>query len=123
MRLFELPLEFYDTSVLRETGSVIGPVLRIDSHTASETRGGYARLCVQIDLEKQLINSIQVGRSVLRVLYEGISSLFFCCGRVGYKQENCSYFVKQLVKEGDGQVIPKANETGGEAQFDPKYGP
>ena len=58
MRLPELPIEFYDASVLREIGSVIGPVLHIDSYTASKTRAGYARLCVQIDLEKPLISSI-----------------------------------------------------------------
>jgi len=46
VRFHELPIEFYDASVLKEIGSVIGPVLRIDSYTASETRGGYARLCV-----------------------------------------------------------------------------
>nr|POE70881.1 hypothetical protein CFP56_76266 [Quercus suber] len=59
VRLPKLPIEFYDTSVLKEIGSVIGPVLRIDSYTTSETRGGYARLCVQIDLEKPFINSIR----------------------------------------------------------------
>ena len=111
VRLPELRIEFYDTFVLKEIGSVIGLVLRIDSYTAFETRGGYARLCVQIDLEKPLINSIRVGRLVQRVLYEGISSLCFCCGRVGHKQENCSYYVKQIAKENDGQVSPKANEA------------
>ncbi|KAF3952716.1 hypothetical protein CMV_021755 [Castanea mollissima] len=111
VRLPKLPIEFYDTSVLKEIGKVIGPVLRIDSYTASETRGGYASLCVQIDLEKPLINSIRVGRLVQRVLSEGISSLCFCCGRIRHRQENCSYFVKQLVKEDDGQTITKANEA------------
>ena len=126
VRLPELPIEFYDTSMLKEIGSVIGPVLRIDSYTASETRGGYVRLFVQIDLEKPLINSIRVGRLVQRVLYKDISSLCFCCGRIGHKQENCSYYVNQLVKEGDGKVTPKANKTNDtreKAQSDPKYRP
>ena len=35
VRLSELPIEFYDASVLKEIGSVIGPVLRIDSYTTS----------------------------------------------------------------------------------------
>ena len=89
-----MPIEFYDTSVHKEIGSVIRPVLRIDSYIASETRGGYARLCVQIDLEKPLINSIWVGRLVQRVLYKGISFLCFCYGRIGHKQENCSNYMK-----------------------------
>lgn len=77
VRFPELPVEFYDASVLKEIGSVISPALRIDSYIPSETRGGYARLCVQIDLDKPLISSIRVGRLVQRVLYEGILSLCF----------------------------------------------
>ena len=67
VRLPKLPIEFYNASVLKEIGSVIRPVLRISSYTTSETRGGYARLCVQINLEKPLITSIRVGRLVQRV--------------------------------------------------------
>ena len=58
VRLPELLIEFYEDLVIKEMGSVIGPVLRIDSFTALETRGGYARLCVQINLDKPLITSI-----------------------------------------------------------------
>ena len=42
VRLPELPIEFYDNSVLLEIGKAIGPVLRIDSYTASGARGSYA---------------------------------------------------------------------------------
>lgn len=38
VRLSELPIEFYDASVLKEIGSVIGPVLRIDSYTTSRPK-------------------------------------------------------------------------------------
>nr|POE62353.1 hypothetical protein CFP56_44227 [Quercus suber] len=40
----KLPIEFYDPLVLREVGLSIGPVLRIDSYTASGTRASFARL-------------------------------------------------------------------------------
>uniref|UniRef100_A0A7N2N6N9 CCHC-type domain-containing protein n=1 Tax=Quercus lobata TaxID=97700 RepID=A0A7N2N6N9_QUELO len=78
VRFPELPIEFYDTSVLKEIGSAIGPVLRIDSYTASETR----------------------GKLVQQVLYEGISILCFCCGRLGHKQENCCYRIKSVTRDG-----------------------
>ena len=42
VRLPKLPIEFYDAVMLREIGSTIGPVLCIDSYTASESRGSYA---------------------------------------------------------------------------------
>ena len=52
MKFPELPIEFYDSSVLQEISSTIGLVLRIDSYTASGSRASYACLCVQIDLSK-----------------------------------------------------------------------
>ena len=123
VRLPELPIEFYDAAVLREIGIVIGPVLRIDSYTASETRGGYARLCVQIDLDKPLISSIRVGRLVQRVLYEGISSLCFCCGKLGHKQEHCSLKVKEPSKVNEAQTSSKTSEISEVVQSEPNYGP
>ncbi|XP_030936258.1 uncharacterized protein LOC115961412 [Quercus lobata] len=123
VRFPELPIEFYDAAVLREIGSVIGPVLRIDSYTASETRGGYTRLCVQIDLDKPLISSIRVGRLVQRVLYEGISSLCFCCSKLGHKQEHCSLKVKEPSKVNEAQTSSKTNEISEVVQSEPNYGP
>ena len=100
VRFPELPIKFYDLEVLKEIGSAIGPILRIDSYTATGSRGSYARLCIQIDLEKPLINSIRIGRLVQQVKYEGISSLCFCCGRLGHKQENCCYKIKENNRSG-----------------------
>ena len=77
VRFPELPIEFYDSSILREIGSAIGPGLRIDSYIASGSRGSYARMCIQIDLSKPLINTVRVGRLRQKVMYEGISSLCF----------------------------------------------
>nr|POE75686.1 hypothetical protein CFP56_23235 [Quercus suber] len=39
VRLPALPIEYYKPSVLQDIGKAIGPVLRIDTHTASEARG------------------------------------------------------------------------------------
>ena len=56
-------------------------------------------------------------------MYEGISMLCFCCGRLGHKQETCCFHVKQAVKEGEEQLSQKTNETRKEVQSDPNYGP
>ena len=47
----KLLIEFYDLKVLKEIGSAIGPVLRIDSYTATGSRESYARLCIQVDID------------------------------------------------------------------------
>ena len=62
------------------------------------TRASYARLYVQVNLTKPLITAVRVGKLHQKVLYEGISSLCFCCGRLGHKLENCSYCVWPMAK-------------------------
>ena len=67
-----------------QIGKTVGTVLQIDTHTASETRGRFARPCVQIDVTKPLVTGILIGKVEQLVLYEGIHRLCFDCGRVGH---------------------------------------
>ena len=39
IRLLGLPIEYYEPSVLRDIGRAIGPMLRIDTQTATEAKG------------------------------------------------------------------------------------
>lgn len=94
IRLQELPLEFYETEVLKQIGEAIGKVLRIDAYTALEARGKYARLCLQVDINKPLINTVLIGRFEQQVVYEGIHKLCFACGRIGHKKDVCSHIVR-----------------------------
>ena len=128
VRLPKLPIELYDVVVLREIGSAIRPILRIDQYTTSKSRGSYARLCVQVDLEKPLITSLRVGRLVQKITYGGVSMLCFHCGRLGHKQDSCPYHIKLVVKEGEvaiestssGQKEINQVETN---QWESNYGP
>lgn len=45
-----------------QIGKIVGTVLRIDTHIASETHGRFARLCVQIDATKPLVTGITIGK-------------------------------------------------------------
>ena len=110
IRLNELPIELYETEVLKEIGGNIGKVLRIDSHTAMEARGKYARLCIQVDVNKPLINTIIIGRFEQGVTYEGIQRLCFSCGRVGHKVDSCPYTIRK------GKSSLAATEEDQEAQ-------
>ena len=96
-----MPIEFYDAVVLREIKGAIRLVLRIDSYTASDTRGSYARLFLQIDLTEPLINTIRVDRLKQKVMYEGISLLCFSCGRIGHKVDSCLHLTKPHTMAGD----------------------
>ena len=123
IRFPELPIEFYDREVLKEIGSAIRPVLHIDSYTASGLRGSYARLYVQVDLEKPLINMVRIGKCRQAVLYEGISALCFSCGRLGHTQDKCCYSIKQDEKKDEGGVVDKGQESSHESQQSSNYGP
>ena len=110
IRLNELPIELYEPEVLKEIGGNIGKVLRIDSHTTMEARGKYARLCIQVDVNKPLINTVIIGRFEQGVTYEGLQRLCFSCGRVGHKVDSCPYTIRK------GKSSLAATEEDQEAQ-------
>lgn len=60
VRLNELPIEYYDVEALQIIGNTICRVLRIDTHTANESRGRFARLCIQVDNKKPLSTTILI---------------------------------------------------------------
>lgn len=62
VRLNELPIEYYDAGVLREIGQALGNVLRIDTHTTTEAKGRFTRICVQVDIGKPLVTSVGIGK-------------------------------------------------------------
>uniref|UniRef100_A0A2N9FS20 CCHC-type domain-containing protein n=1 Tax=Fagus sylvatica TaxID=28930 RepID=A0A2N9FS20_FAGSY len=89
IRLPELPVEYYDKGPLLLIGGSISPVLRVDYNTASGSRGRFARICIQIDLEKPLIRTLRLGKIRQAIVYEGINALCFTCGIIGHKKEAC----------------------------------
>ena len=113
MRLPELPIEFYDPVMLKKVGSTIGPVSRIDAHTVNGARGRFARICVQITIDKPLINSIKIRKMVQPVQYEGIHMLCFACGRISHWKECCPSLVKGPTLGVDNQVngSPETNSS------------
>lgn len=95
VRLNALPIEYYNAEVLQHIGKALGNVLRVDTFTTSESRGRFARLCIQIDVDKPLITTILIGKLEQLVLYEGIRRLCFGCGRVGHRRESYPYIICQ----------------------------
>lgn len=113
----QLPIEFYEMGVLKDIGNAIGPVLRIDVITASSTRGRYARICVQVDLAKPLVRRVFIRRFGQEVLYEGISSLCFDCGRLGHCKKACPYSIKETM---EGQAVHRESEENPNGMTNPQ---
>ena len=93
-RLYGLPIEYYEAEVLQQVRQALGTMLRVDMHTATEARGRYARICVQVDVSKPLITSVRIGQRNQPVIYEGVSKLWFSWGRLGHRKETCQYTIK-----------------------------
>lgn len=91
MRLPELPIEYYDEEALHDIGNAIGPMLRVDVNTFMEKRGRFARICVQVDVDKPLVRTIIIGSKMLQVVYKGVSSMCFSCGQLGHRRMDCRY--------------------------------
>ena len=62
VRLSGLLIEYYNAKALQHIGKAIGNVLRIDTFTATESRGKFARLCIQVDVDKSLITTVMIGK-------------------------------------------------------------
>uniref|UniRef100_A0A2N9J7P9 CCHC-type domain-containing protein n=1 Tax=Fagus sylvatica TaxID=28930 RepID=A0A2N9J7P9_FAGSY len=108
----ELPMEYYHKDSLLHIGSGLGPVLRVDFNTAAGTRGRFARICVQIDLDKPLARTVRVGKTRLAVIYEGIGLLCFHCGRIGHRSELCpSHVLEEEETSTDTAVVPRDDAT------------
>ena len=104
VRLPELSVEYYHKDSLFQIGSGLGLVLRVDFNKAAGTWGKFARLCIQIDIDKPLTRTVRVGKTRLAVIYEGVSLLCFHCGKIGHRREWCP------IRTPEETEIPVANE-------------
>nr|POE90406.1 uncharacterized protein CFP56_59946 [Quercus suber] len=111
VRLHHLPMELYEAEVLKQIGEALGKVLRIDAHTALEARGKYARLCIQVDINKPLINTVLIGKFEQQVVYEGIHKLCFGCGRIGHKKEACPHLVRKPGSPVSGDNVERGDSA------------
>ena len=105
VRFNELPIEYYNAEALLHIGKTIGNVLRVDTHIASEARGRFARIYVQIDVEKPLVTAVLIIRFEQPVCYEGIQKLCFDYGRMGRRKESCLYIVRQDTLPREGSMV------------------
>ncbi|OMO51138.1 reverse transcriptase [Corchorus capsularis] len=78
VRIPKMPSEYFDKPTLVRVGNVIGAFIKLDYHTDNSSRGRFARLCVQVSLDKPLLSHVKIGRTKLDIQYENVAACFSC---------------------------------------------
>ncbi|KAI9121075.1 hypothetical protein K1719_008108 [Acacia pycnantha] len=82
--------ELYNVESIRRIGNMIGKTLKIDRTTAFSEKGGFARMCVEVDLQKPLLPGFSHFGEERRFKYEGLHLVCFTCGRYGHRMDQCT---------------------------------
>lgn len=85
-----LSMELFNDQFLWRLGSLLGTMLKIDYVTSTQERGKYARICVELDLEKPLESEVIAQVQVVQLEYKSLHLICFSCGKYGHKANNCS---------------------------------
>ncbi|KAF9685155.1 hypothetical protein SADUNF_Sadunf03G0025000 [Salix dunnii] len=80
---------YWRFDVLEKIENLIGITVKVDPHTMSQSRGKFARICVELDISKPLTPFIEVEGRTYGVVYEGIQVICFECGHYGHGRDNC----------------------------------
>ncbi|KAI9112455.1 hypothetical protein K1719_016378 [Acacia pycnantha] len=89
IRLPDIPFEFYNVESLRRIGNMVGKMIKIDRSTSVYDKGGFARICVEIDLTQPLLPTYMVFGEERTIVYEGLHQVCFKCGKYGHQKGEC----------------------------------
>ncbi|KAH0679721.1 hypothetical protein KY284_020806 [Solanum tuberosum] len=91
LRLPELPTEYYDHTILAKIGNKIGRLVKIDICTSTTLHGRYARIYVEVLVEKPVRSHIHIGNLKQNIIYEREGILCLSCGKVAHTSNACDY--------------------------------
>lgn len=117
VRLPRLALEYYDKKMLKSIGDLIGKSFQVDFNTANQCRGKFARICVEVDLDKPLLSEYRLDGELLGIEYEGLHMVCFRCGIYGHAKENCpdrlaeQEHVQEVSQDGNGEKVITGEES------------
>ncbi|MCH91040.1 hypothetical protein A2U01_0011964, partial [Trifolium medium] len=89
IRFPSLGMEYYDESLLLALATAVGRPIKVDIHTLDASRGKFARVCIEIDLDKPVVGKVWFRDFWYKVEYEGLHLLCQRCGIYGHVSRNC----------------------------------
>ncbi|CAN1801890.1 hypothetical protein LINPERHAP1_LOCUS23151 [Linum perenne] len=72
VRFPHLPIHFYHGQVLTSLGNLIGKTVKIDFNTQTAERGKFARIAIEIDLDKHLSPVVLLDGTIQQIEYENL---------------------------------------------------
>ncbi|KAI9085064.1 hypothetical protein K1719_033056 [Acacia pycnantha] len=90
-RIPDFPLEFCTVESLGMIGNMIGTIITIDRSTSIYDKGEFARICVEVDLQKPFLPAFTVFGEHKQLVYEGLHLVCFRCGVYGHAKESCTH--------------------------------
>lgn len=108
-----LGMEYYDESVLLDLAIVVGAPVKVDIRTIDASRGKFARVCVELDLDKPVVGKFWFRNRWFNVEYEGLHLLCKKCGLFGHIGRNCT--VEEVKENPIAQAEEAAVVDGAEA--------
>lgn len=96
----------------------MGKPIKVDERTLKFDRGRFARVCVEIDLNKLVVGKLCVMGTWHKVEYERLHVICSCCGCYGHVTQNCTMKPPTVVVQSDGgspsTVAGKGAQVNGE---------
>ncbi|PNY06441.1 hypothetical protein L195_g002907 [Trifolium pratense] len=89
IRFPNLGMEYYDESLLLALATAVGRPIKVDIRTLDASRGKFARVCIEIDLDKPVVGKVWFRDFWYHVEYEGLHLLCKRCGVYGHVARNC----------------------------------
>lgn len=88
VRVPTLPIHLYTEEFMLELGNMVGKALKVDLNTLAQkdnklnevSRAKFARVSVEVDLNKQLKSKFRIRTQLYTVEYEGLNKICFKCG-------------------------------------------
>ncbi|KAI9111318.1 hypothetical protein K1719_017730 [Acacia pycnantha] len=116
IRLPDVPFEFYNVESLRRIGNMIGRMIKIDHSTSIYDKGGFTRICVEINLQKPLLPTYMVFEEERSIIYEGLHQVCFMCGKYRHQKHTCplNQLHEQVSATEQANGVASAGVTGGD---------
>jgi hypothetical protein len=112
IRFSGLNLFYYDESMLMALASAVGRPIKVDTNTLDVTRGRYARVCVEVNLNKPVVGKVWMRNHWYKVEYEGLHRICTLCGCYGHLSRECkTHTQKQEVVKGHVTPPPPLQDS------------